>query len=272
MLLPDCIAKRLHRIAENEKFIDYKFETKPGSNATDNLLGVMLAVTINGIRELNGKIESDKLSLICKMPPNNLKRRKIFKIDKVFDREIYTYSKLLPTFVQFQKDKGLSDIDSFISFPKIYAAEYDEEDDTHILIMEDLRAKNYEMWPKAKTIRFDLQMAAMNELGKFHACSFAIKDQRPDEFAEFKELSDNFKEVFSNKMKTFLIQSIERVARAMKDPFHKELVEHFQNTFEDTMNNCFLKEVCDQFGVVGHGDCWNNNFLFRCDGEKVSFS
>lgn len=272
MLLPNHITKLLHKIAENKKFTDYKFETKAGSNHGDNYLGVMIAVTISGFREQNGKSEADKLHLVCKMPPANLSRRKNFKTDLVFARELFVYSKLLPAFVKFQKDKGLSDADSFISFPKVFAAEYDEDNDTYVLIMEDLRAKNFKMWPREEIIRLDHELVVMKELGKFHGCSLAMKDQRPSDFDEFKKLNDTFSEIVTNgKLSAFMVQTINRAARAMKDPFHKPIFENFRRTYPNMLKKCFSRETSDRFGVIGHGDCWNNNFLFRYDDEEVCF-
>lgn len=122
-----------------------------------------------GRRAVNGK--SETLHLLCKAPPSNESRRENFKSGLVFARETYIYSKLLPAFVKFQQEKGLNDNESFLSFPKVYACISDEENDKYLLVMEDLRSKNYQMWPKNKTIAYDHAEKIMKELGKFHAVS-----------------------------------------------------------------------------------------------------
>lgn len=270
-MLPEYISKLLHKIARTEGFTDYEFETKAGSNHGDNFLGVMISVTISGTKGQNGKSKTEKLHLICKVPPSNENRRKNFKTDLVFDREIFVYSKLLPTFVRFQQDKGLSESDSFVSFPKAYASEVNHESGTYTLIMEDLRPKNYEMWPREKVIPLDHELFVMRELAKFHAISFAMKDQRPDQFEEFKQMKDNFGELlFRGKLRSFMNRTVERAAEVLKNPDHKKYMENFRKTYVEIVDEYLTGASSKEFANIGHGDCWNNNFLFKHDDKDVS--
>lgn len=253
-MLSDHITKLLHQIAKNEGFSDYKFETKAGSNHGDNFLGVMISVTINGTTGKNGNSKSDKLHLICKVPPSNEDRKKNFRTDLVFDREIYAYSKLLPAFIRFQKEKGLCEADSFVSFPKVYFCDFNPENGTAILIMEDLRAKNFEMWPKEKVIPLDHELFVMRELAKFHAISFAMKDQRAEEFAEFKKLKDGFAELaFHGKLRSFMNRTVERAAEVLKNPKHKKMMENFSKTYVKSCENFLIGPASSEYGIIGHG-------------------
>lgn len=270
-MLPEYITTLLHKIAKEQGFIEYDFETKSGSNHGDNFLGVMIAVTLTGTKAKNGSSRIENMHLLCKMPPMNESRKKNFKTGIVFAREVYIYKKLLPAFVRFQRERGLSEADSFLSFPKVYACESNESNETYVLIMEDLRPKDFQMWPKEKVIRIDHELLVMKELAKFHAISFAMKDQRPDEFEQFKQLDDTFSEIcVKGKLSSFMVRTIERTADALNDPDHKKLMLNFKKTFVPMLENCFSMESCDQFGVIGHGDCWNNNFLFQYSDENVS--
>lgn len=270
-MLSDHITKLLHQIAKTEGYSDYKFETKAGSNHGDNFLGVMISVVIDGTTGQNGKSKSEKLHLICKVPPSNENRKKNFRTDLVFDREIYAYTKLLPAFMRFQEEKGLSVADSFVSFPKVYACDVNTETGTYILIMEDLRARNFEMWPKDKVIPLDHELFVMRELAKFHAISFAMKDQRPDEFQVFTKLKDAFGELaFHGKLRSFMDRTIERAIAVLKNPMHKKMMEKFRNTYVESCENIMSGPASSEFAIIGHGDCWNNNFLFQHDDNDVS--
>lgn len=270
-MLPEHITNRLHKIAKSEGFSDYKIETKAGSNHGDNFLGVMTSVTLTGTRGLNGKSRAEELHLIIKLPPSNETRQKNFKTDLVFDREVYMYSKVLPAFVRFQQEKGLSEADSFLSFPKVYSCEEDFENNTYILIMEDLRPKNYQMWPKEKTVPLNHELLVMKELGKLHGISFAMKDQRPNEFDEFKGMKDTFSElVLHGKMRSFMNKSIERAANVLKNPEHKKLMLNFRKTYVETIDDFLAGPLSKEFGVINHGDCWNNNFLYQYSDDNVS--
>lgn len=270
-MLPEHITNRLHKIAKSEGFSDYKIETKAGSNHGDNFLGVMTSVTLTGTRGLNGKSRAEELHLIIKLPPTNETRQKNFKTDLVFDREVYMYSKVLPAFVRFQQEKGLSEADSFLSFPKVYSCEEDFENNTYILIMEDLRPKNYQMWPKEKTVPLNHELLVMKELGKLHGISFAMKDQRPNEFDEFKGIKDTLSElVLHGKMRSFMNKSIERAANVLKNPEHKKLMLNFRKTYVETIDDFLAGPLSKEYGVINHGDCWNNNFLYQYSDDNVS--
>lgn len=263
-MLSEYITKLLHKIAKSENFLDYKIETKAGSNHGDNFLGVMIAVSISGIKNQNGKNVEDKLHLICKIPPSNEIRKRNCSFG--FGREVYVYSKILPAFIKFQQEKGLSDAESFQSFPKVYVSEFIEENSSYILIMEDLRPKRYVMWPKEELISLDHELLILQELGKFHAISFAMKDQKPKEFEEFTQLKDASVEIiFKGKLVVLITKAIERAINAVEKPEYKKLLGNFQKDFTDKLEYLLTGSPSKQFPVIGHGDCWINNFLFQYD-------
>lgn len=266
-MLPVNIVNALIRIARELNFIDYQLVTKAGSNHGDNFIGVMIAVSIAGTRSIDGKQFQDTIYLICKTPPLNETRRKNFNANMVFDRELYLYSTVLPTFMKFQQEKGLGAEDSFTAIPKIYACETDTANDSYVLIMEDLRTKNFEMWPKEKTPAIDHALLLVKQLGRLHGISFAMKDQRPEEFAEFKKLTDTFCPIVRGKLRCFFDKTLKRVGDTVTDPKHKEYVQRFD--LMRSLDKVFAVDACDKFGVITHGDCWNNNFMFQYSEDDV---
>ncbi|XP_055304313.1 uncharacterized protein LOC129569492, partial [Sitodiplosis mosellana] len=265
--LPDYITSHVHEIAKSEGFTSYTIESKAGSNHGDNLVAIMNAITLCGTKTEN--CTTEKLHLLCKEAPANETRRKHFNSEMIFNREIFVYSKILPAFARFQKEKGLSEADSFVSFPEVYAFEANQDDGSFLLIMEDLKAKNYKMWPKEKIIALDHELLVMKNLAKFHAISFAMKDQRPNEFDEFTRLQDTFVPiVVTGKMRSFNNKSIERAANVLKRQEHKKLMLDFLHTFGDTIKEFLCGASSREFGVIGHGDCWNNNFMFSYFDEQ----
>lgn len=263
-MLPDYVTKVFDRIAGDLNFVDYEINTKAGSKHGDNFLGVIIAVTLTGTRDINGDHVSDAVHLLVKLPPDNKQRRAQFQSDLVFDRELLIYSKVLPAFAAFQREKGLSDDEMFSAYPKIYACEFDAENDSHILIMENLRTRNFDMWPKKQTVRYDHELMVMETLGKFHGISFALKDQRPHQFEEFKKLDDILNKLMID---SFLQETSERASNSIKNEAHKELysVQRFNNGLFKPMT----WEARNKFGVITHGDCWNNNYMFQYSDENV---
>lgn len=268
--MTDLIQQHISEIANREGFLDYVTEIEAGVTGDgENFVGVLSAITITGTLRQNPS-QQQKLHLVCKLPPLVDTQKGIPQL--MFIREIYVYSNVLPAFVQFQKEKGLSEADSFLSFPKVYASEVNEEKGTYILIMEDLRAKNYKMLPKEQTIPLDHELMVMQEFGKFHAVSFAMKDQRPNEFEEFKRLRDaNFEQDLKKQVEAFIKANIKMTTDQMLDPKHRLFMQKFQTTYEDMIKDYLLGPSSDDFAIVTHSDCWSNNIMFQYDDVSFGF-
>lgn len=271
-MLCEFLTSSVEKVAKNEGFIDCKIERTPGSNQHgDNFLGVMTAITVSGMRMVNGTAKADALHLICKSPPLSEIRKKNWKSKMVFEREIYIYTKLLPAFDRFQREKGLNESDSFRAYPKVYACETDATNDMYVLIMEDLTVENFKMWPKNVLITLDHQLLVLRELAKFHAISFAMNDQRRSEFNEFERLTDlTFDVIINGSLKNHFDKIIARAANEMNDPKHAKIFDKFRKTYTKSMDNLLRGEMSTEFAVIRHGDCWNNNFLFQYGGDQVS--
>lgn len=266
----DTIQHYLTDIAVREGFLDYDIETKADvTDDGDNFVGVLTAITITGTTRHSRPLHREVLHLISKTPPSEQIQKGIPQ--PMFSREIYIYSTVLPAFVRFQQENGLSEADAFLAFPKVYACEANEEKRTYILIMEDLRMKNYKMWPKEQTIGLEQQLLVMRELGRFHAVSFAMKDQRPHDFDEFKRLRDpQFEyEMVKGPIAAFIAANVEMTTKTVHDPQHKRIMEKFQTTYEDMAKDYIWGASSDDFAIVTHSDCWTNNIMFQYD--DVSF-
>lgn len=261
MQLPPAIEKLLHEIAQTEGFTNYKFELGSGSERGDNYSGVIVSVKVIGDRVEDGAVVTGTLSLICKIAPESKQRRDVLRTVTAFEREIYMYTRVLPTFVKFQQEKGLTGDESFMSFPKVYAWTVDKVNDTYALIMEELRSKDFVMWPRNIPVTLDHEELLFKQLGRFHGVSFALKDQRPEVFEEFKNLEDTFIDWIETGFIGKLIdEAIEMAINVLEEDEHKNVIKQFRNNYLDTWKK---EKANGKFGVVGHGDCWINNFLFQ---------
>lgn len=205
------------------------------------------------------------------MAPESKERRETFKMLVLFEREIHMYTHVLPKFVKFQQEKGLSADESFLSFPKLYAASAGGVNDSYALIFEDLRFKDFETWPKQDPITVRHEELLFEQLGRFHGVSFSMKDQQPEVFAEFKNLDDVLTKWLDTRfMQNSMPESIERAINVLENEEHKEVIKRFRNNcYLDVWNSIFSKEAAEKFGVVGHGDCWTNNFMYQYTGNVM---
>lgn len=269
--LPEYVLDLLNGIAKSEGFTEYKFEIKPGSNDGDNFSGILTCVAVRGVRLINNIVENDELHLLCKLPPSSAARRQQFLSIQFFEREVHVYNKVLPLFENFQKEKGLSESDSFISFPKCYAAIANKESDQYVVIMRDLRPDGFVMRPKHIIAPVNHIYKIYGELAKLHALSFALKDQRPDAYAELKQTNDFLRKLFASNSPLRSMFGYDRAIAALKDTQHIAIANDLKANISEFLEDCLGDGVCEPFGVFCHADCHYNNFLFLYD-EKVNIS
>ncbi|XP_031621374.1 uncharacterized protein LOC116339561 [Contarinia nasturtii] len=264
-ILPKYIQDHLDRISRENGFIDYSMEVKQGTQVGEGFMSELSCITIT---ERN---DEKQLHLICKVAPFAKNRRKEFISDMAFAREADFYTKVMPCFDKFQKEKSLSKDDQFLSYPKCYGATIDHENEHYAIILEDLRPQQFKMWPKVKTSPIENARLSMREIGKFHALSFAMKDQRPQEFAEFKKFTDLFKHFFESKTSQVMLEtSYDQAIAALKREDHKNILRKLKDNFLEYFDECLNEKSANYFGVICHGDFWNNNILFKFDENDIA--
>lgn len=269
--LPACALELLKKIATSEGFIEYTTKVDSGSNHGDNFIGVLSRVTLAGTRKVNGKFKEDKLNLLCKFGSDVAERRKEFNTDALFEREIYAYEKLLPAFKKFQKSRGLVDADCFSAYPKYYGGIADGQRGQFLIVMDDLRYQKFDMWPKNKPIPFDHAKMVFEQLGKYHGVSFAMKDQKPVQFREFQELDDLFGHFYRNAL-TMFHAAYDMAMSVLDDEEHVKVMQDLKENTLEIFLDCVDEKRFEPFGVITHGDCWNNNQLYKYEKEVWSVS
>lgn len=191
-----------------------------------------------------------------------------FPIKDIFRTEINIYTKIMPEFVALQKSKNIKDI---FDVPTCYS--YVNVDDITIIALENLKTQGYTMVPKSKHLNRNIMDCVLRAYGRFHALSFALKDQNFEKFVEFNEL-----------LKDYWLQTVKA---------HPELLELSTKNFEscqgilkengvsqdlmdkiDVIKNYEWYNVVvkpeDSNAVITHGDCWVNNFMFKFEDEDQS--
>ncbi|XP_058452119.1 uncharacterized protein LOC131430888 [Malaya genurostris] len=205
--------------------------------------------------------------VLCKIPPTNAARRKQFNSMIVFDREVFAYSSFLPAIYEFQREKGITEEQGvgFFNTPHCYLAYCDATKEESVIVMDDLRLKDYRMWNKMVPVNYEHTKLLMVQLGRLHALSFALKDQRPDVFEKFK-VPDPMTEAFQ-KNPPFIDMMCMTLDRALttlepnEEIARQKLLKLKSTMFNDMVNLTDANPV-ERYAVVGHGDCWSNNMMF----------
>lgn len=244
---------------------DYVLEISPGSAKGDNYLGIVYRVKIT---ESTPKLK-EKIGFIIKMPPMHPQRREQFFARPSFIREILVYEKLIPLFHDFQREKNIDvEINGFHHVPKCYKCINEEY--TEGLFMEDLMLRGFQMYDRFKEMSIEHTLVAVKALAKFHAVSFAIKDQciEREGYKACMELEDIWIARKNDKMMQEYQVGLSKRALSTLDPEEdKEIygrVEKVLNqNYMENLKKVVLGKFAEPYAIVCHGDFWNNNVLYR---------
>lgn len=256
--LSEYAESSLHKVAVSEGFEKYKFQVEEGSSVGDGFSGIILKVTI---------IENDysrQMNVVVKSPPENALRRQALGTMLLFEREVFIYAELLPEFAKFQRENYLKI--GFYEFPKCYLAEFDKEKDEAVIIMEDLRDAGYKLINKNIPIDYEHAKLSFAALGRLHAISIAMKEKNPEIFKRFKVLVDNTKGNLENEtIMSFMEGCMDRAIATLRDDEVKrrDKMLKLKENLVPLMKELTDGNVAEPFGVICHGDCWSNNFMYK---------
>lgn len=252
--VPDYIHKLVDEIAKKHNFFNHKTVITPSS--VSGYGSDMFSIEINEIGSDN------HLSMLCKLAPADEIRRVECISKIIFKREATFYDKIVPMFEKFQEEKNMPKQNQFLSYPKCFATVNDDRNENYAILMENLQPEQFKEWDKPNSTPIEHLRLMMRELGKFHGISFALKDQRPEEFAEFKKLSDSLR-IFlqSESPRKLFDDSFNLAMKSLKSDEHKNIIRDIRNNLMPYLEFCMNNESTDRFGVISHG-IWHI-FQFR---------
>lgn len=272
--LPNYVLDLLKKVAKNEKIENLKIDLRAGSNLGDGYFSNLVSITLSGIKttsnksiENNSENEEVRLHLLCKMLPESEEFCKEMNIVDAFEREVFIYSVVLPAMEQFQKDRGITADEGFFAYPKCYESICNINQRQIAIIMEDLRGSGFKMWPRQQPIDIDHVKLVFQQLARFHAISFAMRDQDPLRFARLSGSRDLFARLLEQK--TFLNYFDTAHKRTLLGLGKSLLPKRFEKVKNIYANaKVLIQKIVDgtrfePYSVLMHADCWNNNILFK---------
>lgn len=175
---------------------------------------------------------------------------------------------MLPSLKEFQQSNGIQiETDGFHEYPKCYRT-FDSEPN-ECLLLEDLKFAGFTMIDYQKeAITVDHVKLVMQALGKLHAISFALKDQKNNLINEVKS---NVHELFFIKRQTPVrdffgfLQNKAVEAISGDQQIMKRVENLFKKHFHDLAADCLVGESAEPYAVICQGDSWSNNILFKSD-------
>lgn len=257
--LPAFLVKHLDEIAKSERITEYTVQHEVGSKHGDGFMSEMTAVTLVG--KLDGA--EHRLDLICKRLPANATSQEEFKAHLVCERETLMYNTVLPLFEKLQRDKGIIEEDGFYAHPKCYVAEFEANNVAEsVIIMQDLRASGYRMWPKGRITTVTNVRLLVQQMGRLHGLSFVLRDQQPEVFAKLVAIPESVMPAMESFAGVFK-SSYERAISVLESDVDRNIMRHMRDNFLQLMKNSLDLKLVGKTAVMVHGDTWNNNMMFK---------
>ncbi|XP_027216158.2 uncharacterized protein [Penaeus vannamei] len=183
-----------------------------------------------------------------------------------FFKEHEFYTKLLPELNSVLAEAGLDPL----RIPKFY--HYSKCEEREILILEDLTARGFRMADRKKGLDFAHAVLVLQELARIHASSVLL--QRKHSVEDLRVRHKFLALDWTNNSK---IPREDMAVAISGDLLAATAIAENSKGYEDMAR--WLRElgprgvdVFDEqletrppFAMLGHGDCWTNNFVFRYD-------
>lgn len=266
--LPAIAKRALKIVAGEQSFVSYKINIESGSKLGDGYMSVIVRATIIGTKGTNTGEEiknvNHEFTVLCKMQLLSKARREFTNSNSAFKREIMMYDEYLPELEKIQIECGIKD--GFFNYPKCYYAEYDNETEDAIIVMKDMRDDGYKLANKYKPLDIGICEIVVKNLGKLHGLSFVFEKRCPELFAKYKKLEDIMSAIMLKPQSKQMWDSVFSTAFSSLEGKHPNVVEKLEK-LQENLNNEFAfllnLENSGKFSVMGHGDSWTNNFLFK---------
>ncbi|KAF5287406.1 hypothetical protein FQR65_LT12231 [Abscondita terminalis] len=264
--MTECVNNCIRNILSKFNVHDY-VETASEVFKGNNFMGTVRSVDVRG---KNADGDDVDMSFVVKNAPANELFRKINAIKRIYEREIYTYENVLPSFVQLQEEYEVKPF--FHSFPEYHASSH--ADTKEFLILKNMTPLGYEIHANLKSVDFNHALLIIKELGRFHALSFALKRKYPKVFREicantpdieylpeFVSTSDHVMELFC----AFALNVLDPVKeKAIFEKFDKFCKKIGKVAREVVREGC-----CTDHAVVTHGNLRVANLLFKYKDGKI---
>ncbi|XP_044264863.1 uncharacterized protein LOC123011482 [Tribolium madens] len=193
------------------------------------------------------------------------KIREIAPIRKSFQNETYFYSHLCPAFGHFA---GKSP--EFV--PKCFKTVVEEN--REMLALENLKEKGFDCFDKTAELDEKHVELIFKTYGRFHAFSFALRDQNPEKYNKLvKGLCNVYGEFLEKKyFPEHLMEVSKVVEKAFVPGEDDDIITQYKKYSGYNIVNSFADCVNSEpkYAALLHGDCWSNNMMFKYQDGSVT--
>ena len=199
---------------------------------------------------------TSEYNLVVKQPTTLKTVNELLKVEVPFSKEILFYRKFT---------KNSSD------YPRCFYT-LDNPPYNSTIILENITKDGYQICSEKVNLKNEFVLAAVQEIARFHAQSYIMKDKHPKEFSNFiKEINKHNSRMLPlkenvPKLLTAANAIGTRIVKYLrKNDYDKEFCDKVEpilvNTFEKIVQ--IAKKPEEPLTVLCHGDFVRNNIFFR---------
>ncbi|XP_050727759.1 uncharacterized protein LOC127004243 isoform X1 [Eriocheir sinensis] len=236
---------------------------KDFTNKGDNYACFVTSVSVQYKEE--GQAEPRQVSYVAKIA-HQVKSVMNSLMNEVFLKEGANFTEILPAANEALKELHMDPIRT----AKGYSASYTLGQE--VLILEDLRQRHFKMFERRRGMDVPHATLVLQELGRLHAASQLLETRMGCTLTEkWPILNEKWGSDDSSGMTVVFQKMIETQMEASavimeQIPNCEHVVEWIRKT-KATGIDIFIDGTgpAGKFTALTHGDCWNNNILFRYD-------
>ncbi|XP_050550745.1 uncharacterized protein LOC118265721 isoform X3 [Spodoptera frugiperda] len=245
--IEESLQNYLNKIAREQKYVNPEITIEEISSGGANYTSKLYTAVV---REA-GK---EDLHLFAKVAVLGESMREV--LPNMYTTEQYMYTTLAKWYERMEQESGVKEEDRLL-FCKFYG--FDPSLYREILVLENLLPQGYGPHDRFHSIDWPYAAAAVRELAKMHALSFAFAKKHPEEFEKaMKNISLDWPEEI---METMIRQAVPSAVKVVS-PEHKEAFVKFMDESLKTTYFDILKPVNSKLAII-HRDYRGNNLLHR---------
>ncbi|KAL1378498.1 hypothetical protein pipiens_015544 [Culex pipiens pipiens] len=237
---PPYVRSKLEQIVRDAGFVEFRIEYEPGSKQGDGFIGQIVRARICGDRRKaeDGSVEKGKKwSLICKYLLDDPVLREKFNSMVLFEREVFVTGRCCRSLSGSSWSRDLAE---------------------RRMVMKD----------KYVPTDFEHTQPVMVALGKLNACSFALKQQRPEVFDKIRKLDYLMHLVMSTEQTAPLAARNCKLAASLFTGAQRDRFLALQNNLWEKARQQVAPENLEPYAAFNHGDCWINNVMYGYDASS----
>ncbi|CAL4072888.1 unnamed protein product [Meganyctiphanes norvegica] len=245
------------------------FEVGDATQKGDGYAGDHIKLLVNATiqndadKEQSGFIYDKEYNLFIKLLNPHPIMQQMMKYNKNDLKELLLYSDIMEDFQKFQASKTNENV--CMNTPNFIYGKWTNKQ--FVLVLENMKPHGYGQNPRENSLNLHQTKLGLEQFARLHAVSFAYNKET--------NLIDKYPSYDISAIKVLFVVGYEKLLDACilylkGKEGNEELVKKMSSTKSKLVKKAGLEDLFNDSKIkcLIHGDCWNNNFLFKKDFDE----